>query len=320
MSDENAPGPDAFDGPIADEGTAPAPIDVEATAARALDESAAAEADGAAQEVVDRAIDEAAQDVADGEAAPAPEDGADGEAAPAPGAGGAEPDPAPEDGADGEASPASGAEGAEPDPAAEEDPVEKLRQRLYMSPGDWYVIHTYSGHERKVKANLEQRITTQNMEDSIFSVEVPDEYVMEYRGTAKKRVRRVRIPGYAIVCMDFNEESYRVVKETPAVTGFVGDQHNPVPLSIDEVVMLLTPNVLEEAAEKKKDKPAPVQEIRTAFEVGETVTVIDGPFETMSATISEIMPEAQKLKVLVTIFERETPLELGFDQVEKLEQ
>jgi len=319
MSDENAPGPDAFDGPIADEGFAPAPIDIEAAQARALDESAAAEADGAAQEVVDPAIDEAA------------EDGADGEAAPASGAEGAEPDPAPEDGADGEAAPASGAEGAEPDPAAEDegaepdpapedDPVEKLRQRLYMSPGDWYVIHTYSGHERKVKANLEQRITTQNMEDSIFSVEVPDEYVMEYRGTAKKRVRRVRIPGYAIVCMDFNEESYRVVKETPAVTGFVGDQHNPVPLSIDEVVMLLTPNVLEEAAEKKKDKPAPVQEIRTAFEVGETVTVIDGPFETMSATISEIMPEAQKLKVLVTIFERETPLELGFDQVEKLEQ
>ena len=320
MSDENAPGPDAFDGPIADEGTAPAPIDVEAAEARALDESAAAEADGAAQEVVDPAIDETAQDAAGRGAAPAPEDGADGGAAPASGAGGAEPAPAAEGDADGEAAPAAEDEGAEPDPAPEDDPVEKLRQRLYMSPGDWYVIHTYSGHERKVKANLEQRITTQNMEDSIFSVEVPDEYVMEYRGTAKKRVRRVRIPGYAIVCMDFNEESYRVVKETPAVTGFVGDQHNPVPLSIDEVVMLLTPNVLEEAAEKKKDKPAPVQEIRTAFEVGETVTVIDGPFETMSATISEIMPEAQKLKVLVTIFERETPLELGFDQVEKLEQ
>ena len=297
MSDENAPGPDVFDGPIADEGFAPAPIDIEAAEARALDESAVAEADGAAQDVVDRAVDEAAQDVAEREAAPAPEGGAS---------------------ADGEGTP--DAEGADPAPAPEDDPVEKLRQRLYMSPGDWYVIHTYSGHERKVKANLEQRITTQNMEDSIFSVEVPDEYVMEYRGTAKKRVRRVRIPGYAIVCMDFNEESYRVVKETPAVTGFVGDQHNPVPLSIDEVVMLLTPNVLEEAAEKKKDKPAPVQEIRTAFEVGETVTVIDGPFETMSATISEIMPEAQKLKVLVTIFERETPLELGFDQVEKLEQ
>ena len=297
MSDENAPGSDVFDGPIADEGFAPAPIDIEAAEARALDESAVAEADGAAQDVVDRAIDEAAQDVAEREAAPAPESGAS---------------------ADGEAAP--DAEGADPAPAPEDDPVEKLRQRLYMSPGDWYVIHTYSGHERKVKANLEQRITTQNMEDSIFSVEVPDEYVMEYRGTAKKRVRRVRIPGYAIVCMDFNEESYRVVKETPAVNGFVGDQHNPVPLSIDEVVMLLTPNVLAEAAEKKKDKPAPVQEVRTAFEVGETVTVIDGPFETMSATISEIMPETQKLKVLVTIFERETPLELGFDKVEKLEQ
>ena len=320
MSDENAPGPDAFDGPIADEGTAPAPIDVEAAAARALDESAAAEADGAAQEVVDPAIDETAQDAAGRGAAPAAEDGADGGAAPAPGAEGAEPAPAAEGDADGEAAPASGAEGAEPDPAAEDDPVEKLRQRLYMSPGDWYVIHTYSGHERKVKANLEQRITTQNMEDYIFAVEVPDEYVMEYRGTAKKRVRHVRIPGYAIVCMDFNEASYRVVKETPAVTGFVGDQHNPVPLSIDEVVMLLTPNVLEEAAEAAKDQPAPVQAVQTQYEVGEIVTVIDGPFETMSATISEIMPETQKLKVLVTIFERETPLELGFDQVEKLEQ
>ena len=197
--------------------------------------------------------------------------------------------------------------------SSEEEAIAKLRRKLYMSPGDWYVIHTYSGHERKVKANLEQRITTQNMEDYIFAVEVPDEYVMEYRGNAKKRVRHVRIPGYAIVCMDFNEASYRVVKETPAVTGFVGDQHNPVPLSIDEVVMLLTPNVLEEAAEAAKDQPAPVQ-------VVQTVTVTDGPFETMSATISEIMPETQKLKVLVTIFERETPLELGFDQVEKLEQ
>ena len=200
------------------------------------------------------------------------------------------------------------------------DPAEEFKSELRMQEGDWYVIHTYSGHERKVKANLEQRITTQNMEDYIFAVEVPDEYVMEYRGNAKKRVRHVRIPGYAIVCMDFNEASYRVVKETPAVTGFVGDQHNPVPLSIDEVVMLLTPNVLEEAAEAAKDQPAPVQAVQTQFEVGEIVTVTDGPFETMSATISEIMPETQKLKVLVTIFERETPLELGFDQVEKLEQ
>ena len=254
-------------------------------------ETAEALADGQALEVVEEVVEEvAAQEAAQDEAA----------AGDAPAG----------DGAQDEAVPAS----------AEEEAIAKLRRKLYMSPGDWYVIHTYSGHERKVKANLEQRITTQNMEDYIFAVEVPDEYVMEYRGTAKKRVRHVRIPGYAIVCMDFNEASYRVVKETPAVTGFVGDQHNPVPLSIDEVVMLLTPNVLEEAAEAAKDQPAPVQVVQTQFEVGEIVTVTDGPFETMSATISEIMPETQKLKVLVTIFERETPLELGFDQVEKLEQ
>ena len=211
-------------------------------------------------------------------------------------------------------------EAAEQAASSDDDPVEKLRRELYMSPGDWYVIHTYSGHERKVKANLEQRITNQNMEDSIFQVEVPDEYVMEYRGNAKKRVRRVRIPGYVIVCMDFNEDSYRVVKETPAVTGFVGDQHNPVPLSIDEVVMLLTPNVLEAAAAEEKSAPAPVQEVQTQFEVGEVVTVIDGAFATMSAVISEIMPETQRLKVLLTIFERETPMELTFDQVEKIEE
>lgn len=202
----------------------------------------------------------------------------------------------------------------------DEDPVEELRRELYLAPGDWYVIHTYSGHERKAKANLEQRVINQNKGDEIYQVEVPDEYVMEYRGTAKKRVRRVRIPGYMIVRMDFNEATYRTVKETPAVTGFLGDQHNPVPLSIDEVVMLLTPNVMEEAAAEAKQGPAPVQEIQLAYEPGEVVNVTDGPFEGMSATISEIMPETQKLKVLVTIFERETPLELSFDQVEKLEQ
>lgn len=263
----------------------------EASHEAVVQETAGALADGQALEVVEEVVEEvAAQEAAQNEAA-------------------AGDTPAGDDAQD-EAAPAS----------AEEEAIAKLRRKLYMSPGDWYVIHTYSGHERKVKANLEQRITTQNMEDYIFAVEVPDEYVMEYRGNAKKRVRHVRIPGYAIVCMEFNEASYRVVKETPAVTGFVGDQHNPVPLSIDEVVMLLTPNVLEEAAEAAKDQPAPVQVVQTQFEVGEIVTVTDGPFETMSATISEIMPETQKLKVLVTIFERETPLELGFDQVEKLEQ
>ncbi|WP_043536134.1 transcription termination/antitermination protein NusG [Actinomyces polynesiensis] len=232
--------------------------------------------------------------------------------------------PQEEDGAEG--TDADAEDGGDADAAEEgdeesvEDPIEKLRHELRLLPGDWYVIHTYSGHERKVKNNLEQRIASQNMEDLIFRVEVPDEYVMEYRGTQKKRVRRVRIPGYVIVCMDFTDESWRVVKETPAVTGFVGDQHNPVPLSEDEVVMLLTPNVMEEAAAEQKTGPAPVQQVQVNYEVGEVVTVTDGPFETMTATISEIMPEQQKLKVLVTIFERETPMELGFDQVEKIDQ
>ncbi len=211
------------------------------------------------------------------------------------------------------------AEGEDDGEDADVDPIQQLRDELRLIPGDWYVVHTYSGHERKVKANLEQRISSQNMEDLIYRVEVPDEYVMEFRGTAKKRVRRVRIPGYVIVCMEFTDQSYRVVKETPAVTGFVGDQHNPVPLSEDEVVMLMTPNVLEVAAQEQKT-PAPTQQIRVDYEIGEVVTVTDGPFETMTAVISEIMPEAKKLKVLVTIFERETPLELGFDQVDKIDR
>lgn len=224
----------------------------------------------------------------------------------------------------------------EPEPAAQEDeavaaaaeddsdedemdPLEKFRLELYSMPGDWYVVHTYSGHERKVKANLEQRIANQNMEEKIFRVEVPDEYITEFRGSVKKRVRHVRIPGYVVVCMDFDEQSYRVVKDTPAITGFVGDQHNPVPLSIDEVVDLLKFNVLEEAGPQAAPAKQKIEEVRLAFEVGEVVTVTDGPFEGMEATISEIAPDTQKLKVLVTIFERETPLELAFSQVAKRE-
>lgn len=199
------------------------------------------------------------------------------------------------------------------------DPLEKFRNEIMMIPGDWYVLHTYSGHERKVKANLEQRVQSQNMTDTVFRVEVPDEYITEFRGSVKKRVRHVRIPGYVVVCMDFDEESYRMVKDTPAVTGFVGDQRNPVPLSIDEVVDLLKYNILEEAGPQVPATAQVKEEIRVAFEVGEIVTVIDGPFESLEATISEISPETEKLKVLVTIFERETPLELGFDQVAKRE-
>ena len=210
---------------------------------------------------------------------------------------------------------------AEKDSAQEAvDPLEAFRREIMMIPGDWYVIHTYSGHERKVKANLEQRIASQNMEEKIFRVEVPDEYINEFKGSVKKRVRHVRIPGYVVVCMDFDDDSYRVVKDPPAVTGFVGDQHNPVPLSTDEVVDLLKFNILEEAGPQAAPAAAVKEEIRVAFETGEVVSIVEGPFEGMEATISQILPEAQKLKVLVTIFERETELELAFEQVTKREE
>lgn len=209
-------------------------------------------------------------------------------------------------------------EEAAEEPQAALDPVAELRMDLMSSLGDWYVIHTYSGHERKVRANLEQRIVNYHMEDKIFRVEVPMEEVVEFQNTVRKVVQRVRIPGYVLVCMDMDESTWRVVKETPAVTGFVGDQYNPVPLSLDEVVDMLAPSVIaaaESADEEAAIAPAP--QIDVDYEVGEIVTVTDGPFETMNAEISEIMPETQKLKVLVTIFERETPMELSFDQVRK---
>ena len=200
------------------------------------------------------------------------------------------------------------------------DPVEALRDELMMLPGDWYVLHTYSGHERKVLANLKQRIANYEMEDKIFRIEVPMEEVVEIKNTVRKKVQRVRIPGYVLVCMDLDESSWRVVKETPAVTGFVGDQRDPVPLGIDEVVDMLKPAAIQ-AAESIEESVAvaATPTIDVDWEIGEVVTVTDGPFETMSAEISEIMPENQKLKVLVTIFERETPVELNFGQVKKLD-
>ncbi len=198
------------------------------------------------------------------------------------------------------------------------DVVQELKDELMSVPGDWYVVHTYSGHERKVKANLEQRVLNQDMTDKIFRVEVPMEEVWEIKNTQRKKVQRVRMPGYALVCMDLDEASWRVVKETPAITGFVGDQYDPLPISIDEVVDMLKPGVIaERASEDVAVAPEVKPEILSDYEVGEVVTVTDGPFEGMNATISEIMAETQKLKVLVTIFERETPMELAFNQVRK---
>lgn len=207
---------------------------------------------------------------------------------------------------------------AEPEEEPEIDPVEAFRMELMGQLGDWYVIHTYSGHERKVKANLIQRITNYDMDDKIFQVEVPMEEFIEESSAGRKRVLRVRMPGYALVRMDMDEASWRVVKETPAVTGFVGDQYNPMPISISEVVDMLAPGIV--AAAKTGDAATAAHAappVVVDYEVGEIVTITDGPFETMTAEITEIMPEARKLKVLVTIFERETPMELAFEQVQK---
>lgn len=202
-----------------------------------------------------------------------------------------------------------------------EDPVQAFKDDLSARFGDWYVIHSYAGYENRVKHNLETRMTSLNMEDYIFEAQVPMEEVTEIKNGQKKLVRRVRMPGYVLVRMDLTDESWGAVRHTPGVTGFVGNAHQPVPLSLDEVYTMLKPADLgspktEGAAATASG--APKQDIDVDFEVGESVTVMDGPFETMPATISEINAEHQKLKVLVSIFGRETPVELSFSQVAKL--
>ena len=210
------------------------------------------------------------------------------------------------------------AEAAEGTPAA--DPVAAFKAELRAKDGDWYVIHSYAGYENRVKTNLETRIQTLNMEDFIFEIEVPMEEVTEIKSGQKKLVRRVRMPGYVLVRMDLTDESWGAVRHTPGVTGFVGNAHQPVPLSIDEVFAMLAPKF--ETAEGQPAAAAAAaapREVRVVdFEVGESVTVMEGPFETMPATISEINADTQKLKVLVSIFGRETPVELSFNQVAKI--
>ena len=192
----------------------------------------------------------------------------------------------------------------------ENDPNAEFRRTLRAAIGDWYVIHSYAGYEKKVKGNLANRIQSLNMEEYIFQVEVPEEEVMEVKNGARKMVKRNIYPGYVLVRMDLTDESWSVVRNTPGVTGFVGNAHNPSPLSMDEVEKILAPRPV-----KKADK-ADIKFVD--FEVGESVTVMDGPFATLPASISEIMPEQAKLKVLVSIFGRETPVELSFNQVQKL--
>jgi len=194
------------------------------------------------------------------------------------------------------------------------DPIAEFKAQLRRAPGDWYVVHSYAGYENRVKANLENRISSLNMEDFIFQVEVPMEEVTEIKNGQRKLVRRVRIPGYVLVRMDLTDESWGAVRHTPGVTGFVGHTHQPVPLSLDEVFSMLAPTL--EAAQGSKPTKAEIKVVD--FEVGETVTVMEGPFETLPATISEINADQQKLKVLVSIFGRETPVELSFADVSKL--
>jgi len=198
---------------------------------------------------------------------------------------------------------------------AEVDPVAEFKAKLRREPGDWFVVHSYAGYENRVKANLENRIVSLNMEDYIHQVEVPMEEVTEIKNGVRKQVRRVRIPGYVLVRMDLTDESWGAVRHTPGVTGFVGNTHQPVPLSIDEVFSMLAPT-LEVKETAKAAKPAEVTVVE--FEVGESVTVMEPPFETLPATITEINADAQKLKVLVSIFGRETPVELSFSQVAKI--
>ncbi|MFE9500053.1 transcription termination/antitermination protein NusG [Streptomyces collinus] len=217
-------------------------------------------------------------------------------------------------------------ETAEPvaeEPAEPVDPIEALRQELRLLPGEWYVIHTYAGYENRVKTNLEQRAVSLNVEDYIFQAEVPQEEVVQIKNGDRKTIKQNKLPGYVLVRMDLTNESWGVVRNTPGVTGFVGNAYDPYPLTLDEIVKMLAPEAEEKAAREAAEaegKPAPQRKVEVQvldFEVGDSVTVTDGPFATLQATINEINPDSKKVKGLVEIFGRETPVELSFDQIQK---
>jgi len=196
----------------------------------------------------------------------------------------------------------------------EADPVAEFKAELRMLPGDWYVVHSYAGYENRVRTNLESRTQSLNMEDYIFQIEVPTHEVIEIKGGKRQQVQEKVLPGYILVRMDLTDESWAAVRNTPGVTGFVGLSSKPSPLSLEEVANLLAPVPEEKAAKKAETMRAAAVD----FEIGQSVTVMDGPFATLPATVNEINPDTQKLKVLVSIFGRETPVELSFDQVSKI--
>jgi transcription termination/antitermination protein NusG len=236
-----------------------------------------------------------------------------------------------EDLGDAETAPATDGETVEDeaaeDEAAAEDPLEAFRRELWAKPGDWFVVHTYSGMEKRVKQNLENRIISLNMEDYIHEIVVPTEEVAEIKNGQRKMVTRTVLPGYVLVRMDLTDESWSAVRHTPSVTGFVGHSHQPVPLSMSEVEDMLAPAVVAvaeaEAAAAAGDKPAAAAAAKKPvevadFDVSDSVMVVDGPFATLHATITEINAESQRVKALVEIFGRETPVELSFSQIQKV--
>lgn len=198
--------------------------------------------------------------------------------------------------------------------------VAEFEKNLRTLEGKWYVLHTYSGYEKRVKANVESRVASFGLEDRIFQVEVPMEEVEKHSDKGKKVVSRVRVPGYVLIRMWPDDEARRIVRETEGVTGFVGPTKDPAPLTRKEVVQMMAPMIASEALKKAGDKPAAAKKrtVEVSFAVGDQVTVTDGPFTTMAAVVSDVEPSTQKLTVLVSIFGRDTPVELGFDQVEKL--
>ena len=238
-------------------------------------------------------------------------------------------DPEPDQGSSGDADAApAGAEGAEPDntgetadaPDAGDKAVDEFKKSLRTLDGKWYVLHTYSGYEKRVKANIESRVQNFGLEDTVFQVEIPMEEVEKHTEKGKKVVSRVRIPGYVLIRMWPDDDARRIIRETEGVTGFVGSNREAVPLSRQEVVDMMAPMIRSQALKEAGDQPkaARQRKVEVVFSLGETVTVTDGPFATMTGVVSDLQPEAQKLTVLVNIFGRDTPVELGFSQVEKI--
>ncbi len=268
-----------------------APTDLPEDAAPAVDEEAAADSETvpAADEDADAATESPADEASDEE--PADEDAPDAT--------------------------------DETDVDAPGDPLEEFREALRAKIGDWFVVHTYSGMENRVKANLENRITSLNMEDYIHEVIVPTEEVAEIKNGQRKLVKRTVLPGYVLVRMDLTDESWAAVRHTPSVTGFVGHSHQPVPLSLDEVESMLAPAVAAAAEAAAPEQVgvagATKKKVEVAdFDVSDSVMVVDGPFATLHATITEINAESQRVKALVEIFGRETPVELSFSQIQKV--